>query len=501
MENIAPTTDERPPIVVIMGHIDHGKSTLLDYIRKTNIVATESGGITQHISAYEVTHQHGGEEKRITFLDTPGHEAFKGMRSRGARVADIAVLVVSAEDGVKAQTMEAYESIRAAGIPFIVAINKIDKPNADIDTTKQSLAEHAIYVEGYGGDISWVPISAKQGTGVPDLLDLILLHAELAELRTDASHPAEGVVIESNMDPKKGATATVVLTNGTIKKGAFAVAEDAIAPLRIIEDFLGHAIATAQASAPVRITGWSRVPKTGSVVAFVDSKKEAELVAASERARSNSTEDGTAENHEGVIVIPIVIRADVAGTLEAVVHEIGKLVRERARLRVVGQGVGAISEGDVKLALTVPGTIIVGFRTKADALGADLAIRSGVLIETFDIIYKLTERLEEIMTERTPSMEVAEPFGSVKILRFFSQQKDKQVVGARVESGRIESGSRFKIVRKEAEVGEGRVLELQCQKIKTSEVGEGNECGMLLESPVTIAERDTLVPFMLVQKR
>ncbi|HSE35506.1 MAG TPA: GTP-binding protein, partial [Candidatus Paceibacterota bacterium] len=210
---------ERSPIVVIMGHIDHGKSTLLDYIRSTNIVAGEAGGITQHLSAYEVPHKNDqGEEKRITFLDTPGHEAFRGMRSRGAHVADIAVLVVSAEDGVKPQTIEAYQAIRAAGIPHIVAINKIDKPNANIERTKQSLAEAEIFVEGYGGDVPWAPISAKTGQGVPELLSTLLLVAEMAELTMDPTRTAEGVIIEANMDPKKGIAATIVLVDGSIAK-------------------------------------------------------------------------------------------------------------------------------------------------------------------------------------------------------------------------------------------------------------------------------------------
>src|SRR3990167_5935471 len=218
---------ERPPIIVIMGHIDHGKSKLLDYIRKTNIVEGEAGGITQHISAYEVNHKDAkGVEKRITFLDTPGHQAFEGMRARGARVADIAVLVVSAEDGVRAQTIEAYKSIMEAKIPFIVAINKIDKPNADVNHTKQTLAEAGIYVEGYGGEVPWVAISAKVGTGVSELLDMMLLVAELAELHGDPKKNAEGVIIESHMDPKRGVTATLIVTDGTLTLGMFALAED-----------------------------------------------------------------------------------------------------------------------------------------------------------------------------------------------------------------------------------------------------------------------------------
>jgi translation initiation factor IF-2 len=262
-----------------MGHIDHGKSTLLDYIRKSNIVAGEAGGITQHISAYEVERKGPkGVIERITFLDTPGHAAFQGMRARGARVADIAVLVVSAEDGVKTQTLEAYKAIKESAIPFIVAINKIDKPNANVDKTKQTLAEAEIFVEGWGGQIPWVGISAKTGQGVPELLDMLVLVTEMEALTYHPELPGEGVIIESNMDPKKGVSATVVLTDGSIKKGDYVVAEDSMAPVRIFENFLGKPIENASASSPVRITGWTTIPKVGSKVVTVNSKKDTEEI-------------------------------------------------------------------------------------------------------------------------------------------------------------------------------------------------------------------------------
>ena len=495
------TTTERAPIVVIMGHIDHGKSTLLDYIRKTNIVATEAGGITQHISAYEVSHKtSSGAEKRITFLDTPGHEAFKGMRARGARVADIAVLVVSAEDGVKEQTIEAYRSIKEADIPFIVAINKIDKTNANIEQTKLSLAEAEIYVEGYGGSISWVGISAKVGTGVPELLDTLLLLAEMEELKGTAEKPAEGVIIESRLDPKKGIIATLVITDGTIEKGMFAVAEEALTPIRSIENFAGKTIDRASFSSPIRLTGWSAVPTVGAKVYSFPTKKLAEEAIANAKKHPAAVA-APLLRQEGVVTIPLVIKTDVAGTLEAIEHELGKLKHERVLIRIIQKGVGTIGESDVKSATGSSGAVVIGFHTKVDALAADLAFRNNVTIMHFDIIYKLTEYIEEVMKERAPHIEVAEETGTLKVIRFFSQQKEKQVIGGRVETGKIVNGAKFKIMRRDAEIGEGRIIDLQQQKIKSQEVGEGAECGVMVESKFTITERDILVPYVVVKKQ
>jgi len=493
---------ERPPIIVIMGHIDHGKSKLLDYIRKTNIVEGEAGGITQHISAYEVNHKDAkGVEKRITFLDTPGHEAFQGMRARGARVADIAVLVVSAEDGVKAQTIEAYKSIMEAKIPFIVAINKIDKPNADVNHTKQTLAEAGIYVEGYGGEVPWVAISAKVGTGVNELLNMMLLVAELAELKGNLEKLAQGVVIESHMDPKRGVTATLVLYDGTLSRGMFALAEDAILPVRMMENFMGKPIESATFSSPIRLTGWSKMPEVGALVTSYTKKKDAEHALAHFAAHpvTQKKEEPLAQ---GVVIMPVILKTDVAGTLEAIEHELKKLHHERVRIKVVQRGVGAISESDIKVALggnVMP--LVISFHTNTDALAADLASRTGVEIHAFDIIYKLTEWLSEEMLRRAPHIEVVEELGELRVIRFFSQQKERQVVGGKVTKGKIVNGAKFKIMRRDAFIGEGKIVELQAQKIKTQEVAEGNECGLQVESKFTIAERDVLVPYVVTQQQ
>ncbi|MDQ5949816.1 MAG: Translation initiation factor, partial [Patescibacteria group bacterium] len=271
----------RPPVVVIMGHIDHGKSTLLDYIRKSNIVDKEAGGITQHLSAYEVIHKdEKGESRKITFLDTPGHAAFSGMRERGATVADIAILIVSAEDGVKAQTIEALNTIVEAKVPYLVAINKIDRPGANVEKAKMELMEKGVYLEGYGGNIPYVEISAKAGTNIPALLDTILLVADMENFTGDSSKTARGIVIESNMDPKRGISATMVIKDGTLSKGMFLVVEDAIVATRIMEDFLGKTISEVSMCAPVRLIGFDKVPAVGSVFESFNTKKEAESAVA-----------------------------------------------------------------------------------------------------------------------------------------------------------------------------------------------------------------------------
>ncbi len=501
-KNEAPV--ERPPIVVVMGHIDHGKSTLLDYIRKSTIVDTEAGGITQRLSAYEVVHEtKEGKEKRITFLDTPGHEAFSEMRSRGANVADIAILVVSAEDGVKQQTKEALESIKKAGIPYIVAINKIDRPEANVERTKQNLAENDIFVEGYGGDISFVPISAKEGTGVDELLDMMLLVAEMEGLEGDSNLPAEGIVIESHLDPKKGISATLVVKNGTLKKGMFIVAQDCMSPVRILENFIGKSIDDATFSSPIRITGWNKLPTVGAVFTSCDKKKEAE-----ETVRKNSeTEKKEIVNivkkelGKDMLLIPIVIKADVAGMIEAIEKEIKKIHHEKVEIRIIHKGAGSVTENDIKLASSgTSNTIVLGFSVKTDASAREMAERTGVEIKTFDIIYKLTEWLESEIKERAPKVLVEETTGKAKIIRIFSKTKKTQVIGGRVLEGELKTKSKVKITRRENEIGKGEIIGLQQQKVETQSVLEGNEFGTMVESNVEIAEGDIIEAFRTVEK-
>ena len=493
----------RPPVVVMMGHIDHGKSTLLDYIRKTNVAESEVGGITQHISAYEVVHKSdAGEEKKITFLDTPGHEAFSKMRARGAEVADIAILVVSAEDGVKPQTIEAARTILESKTPFIVAINKIDKPGASIEKTKGELAEHEIYLEGYGGKVPFALISAKTGEGVEGLLGLILILAELEGFTGNPAANAEGAVIETNLDPRRGIQATLIIKDGTLKKGMTVASEEAICSTRIMENFRGEPIEASTFSSPIRLVGFDRMPRIGSIFRSFKKKSEAEEYARefpprSDPGRSTPPFQG-GETEITKKMIPVVIKADTFGSLEAIEKEIEKIKVENAELKIVNSGIGPIGEGDVK---SVSGdAIVIGFNVKADRSAGEVAEKRGITITLFDIIYKMSEWLAVEVEKRRPRIETEESAGRAKILKTFSRTKERQIVGGKVVEGKIVLASPVKILRREFEIGRGKIINLEKNKAKVSEVEEGSEFGMLIESKTEIVPGDAIESFSLVQK-
>lgn len=522
-QSVAPkvsTTASRSPVVVVMGHIDHGKSTLLDYIRKTNVVDKEVGGITQRMSSYEIEHAGG----RIVFIDTPGHESFGAIRARGATAADVAILVVSAEDGVKPQTIDAFRAITKAKLPYIVGISKIDKDNANIERTKQTLAENEIYVEGYGGSIPWVGFSGKTGEGVPELLDMLLLVADVEQFTADSAALAEGVVIESNRDKVRGISATIIVKNGSLKTGQYVTAGKAISPVRILENFLGKTITTAGPSTAVRIVGWSEEPEVGGKVHAFATRKEAEEYASlhvtavapvatpAQRPRTPnpSTPTPGSANTPGsptvpkeeiqVAVLPVVIKADTSGAVEAVKYEVAKIAIDRVTIKIVGASMGDISENDVRLAAGKAGTVILGFNTKIDNGAKSIADRHQIDIQTFDIIYKLTEWLENEAKARVPKMEVLEEKGIVKVLKIFSVSRSKQVLGGRVETGVISLNDEVTIYRREAEIGKGHVRELQHLKAKVGTVEEGKEFGTMIESKIEIAPGDKLHAIHLVTK-
>jgi len=485
---------KRPPVVVIMGHIDHGKSTLLDYLRKSNIVDGEAGGITQHLSAYLVPHTtKDGSSEVITFLDTPGHAAFQQMRLRGADVADVAILIVSAEDGVKPQTLEALASIKAAGIPFVVAINKIDKPGADLVRTQTSLIENEIYIEGMGGDIPWAAISAKQGTGVTDLLDLVILTADLAELTGDTNAPATGTILEGNLDPKRGNTATLLVKDGTLKSGMFVVAGNAFAPVRIMEDYLGKPIKEAGLSEPARIVGFSETPTVGSHFTVVATKKEAEALATS-HTETQATHKFARTN---LPIVPILIKADVLGTIDAIKHEIAQFESDRIAIRIIDAAVGDVTQNDVQTVSATENAIIVGFNVKIERAAKDLAERLAVDIETFSIIYELADWLGTALKNRTPKREEEHVTGKAKILKHFSTQKNVLVLGGRAEEGVLKLNQKVRILRRDIEVGRGKLINLQQQKSNVQEIREG-EFGMQIESKADIAAGDYIETYDIV---
>lgn len=494
-KNSQPNIVKRPPVVVIMGHIDHGKSTLLDYIRKTNIVDSEAGGITQHLSAYVVEHTtKEGSKEKITFLDTPGHAAFQKMRLRGADVADIAILIVSAEDGVKPQTLEALASIKAANIPYIVAINKIDKPAADIPRTQASLIENEIYIEGMGGDIPFALISAKSGTGVDDLLDLIILAADLSELKGDANANAEGVILEGHMDTKRGTSVTMIIQNGTLRSGSYVVSGTVFAPVRIMEDFLGRPIKEATLSEPVGIVGFTDVPEVGATFVTVDSKKEAEQLVTKQTAATSQTHKFERTN---LPFVPILIKADVLGTIDAIKHELEKFESDRVSVRIIGAGVGDITAADVQNVSATENAIIVGFNVKVARAATELAERLNVEIDTFDIIYELSEWLDAALKNRTPKREDEVVSGRAKILKEFSTQKNSHVLGGRMEEGTIKLKQTVRILRRDIEIGKGTVTNLQQTKMDTDSVSDG-EFGMQISAKIDLAPGDYIEGIDLV---
>ena len=498
-KNTDNTLVARPPVVVIMGHIDHGKSTLLDYIRKTNIVKGEAGGITQHLGAYEVPHAKG----KITFLDTPGHEAFCSIRERGAQVADIAILVVSAEDGVKPQTLEALKCILAEKIPYIVAINKIDKPGANIEVTKQSLAENEVYVEGYGGDIPVVPISALKGDGIPELLDMIMLVSDIADLKANPNVNAEGTIIESYRDNKKGISATLLIKNGSIESGMYVVAEDAMSPVRILEDYLGKAIKSASFSSPVKVIGFNKIPNVGAIFITCRDKKEAEKMTADYALKNNSGKTTSTRKNENdkTVMIPLIIKADVIGSLEGIKHELAKIQNDKVKIKIVSESIGDINENDIKSTQGDPNIIIVAFNSKPDAKTQTLIERSNVQIKTFDIIYNLVSFVKETVMSKVPKEYIDEASGTAKILAIFSKNKDKQILGGKVQTGIIKVGSEVKIIRRDAEIGRGKIKELQQTKQRTDEVNEGFEFGCMIESKTEIALGDKIQGFVTIEKK
>lgn len=501
--NAQNNTVARSPVVAVLGHIDHGKSTLLDYIRKSNVVESEAGSITQHISAYEVIHSdENGENRAITFLDTPGHEAFSKMRERGATIADIAILVVSAEDGVKPQTIEAWKTIVESKTPAIVAINKIDKPGANVEKTKMDLAQHEIFLENYGGKVPFELISAKTGEGVDRLLSLILVLAELENLRGETTKPAEGYVLESSLDPRRGIQATLIVKDGTLKRGMTVVAGDALCSTRIIENFLGKMVPEATFSSPVRLVGFSKMPEVGSKFTSFEKKRDAEEFAGNYKASAfKAALPGESTDRAAV---PLVLKADTAGSLEAIEKEITKIKTQNensnAQFKIIVRGTGPITEGDIKNITGNESALVAGFNVKADRSAAELAESRGISIQTFDVIYKMTEWLALELERRRPRIATEETMGEAKILKAFSRTKERQILGGKVLSGKVSLGGVVRILRREHEIGQGKIVNLERNKEKVSAVEEGSEFGMMLESKIDIVPGDNVKSVSIVHK-
>lgn len=478
----------RPPVVTIMGHVDHGKTTLLDTIRKTNVAAKESGGITQHISSYqiEITPKNGGEKRIITFLDTPGHSAFEAMRRHGAQITDLVVLVVAADDGVKPQTLEAINHARSMNVPIMVAINKIDKPDADIDRVKTQLSEHNLVPEDWGGKTITVPVSASQGTGIEDLLDLILLSTDIRDLKANYDVPAVGVVIESDLRPGIGPVATALIQNGVIKVGDYVSMGDVTGRVRTLTDHRGKRVIEGTPSMPVEISGLSAVPQFGEQLAVFTTEKEAKDAArsflrnATAKRASVSNLQVTAQKEGQKNILNVVVKADTKGSLEAIRDTLTLMKNEDVEVRLVSDGVGDISEGDITMAQTAK-ALVLGFHVRVSAVVKTLADREKVSVTLYSVVYELFDAVRSVLADLMPMETVESQIGRLKILARFRDNRKNVVCGGQVQEGVMQPKQKVRILRGEQVVAEGVIISLRQGHDEVKSVKTGSECGMELE--------------------
>ncbi|MEN3183915.1 MAG: translation initiation factor IF-2 [Atribacterota bacterium] len=499
----------RPPVVTILGHVDHGKTTLLDAIRRSRIAESEFGGITQKIGAYQV--DVGG--RKITFIDTPGHEAFTTMRARGAQVTDIAVLVVAADDGVMPQTVEAIQHAKAADVPIVVAINKIDKPGANPDRVKQQLSEHGLIPEEWGGDTICVPISALQRKGIQDLLDMLLLQADLLELRARYSGPAIGVIIESRLDRGKGPVATVIVQEGTLRVGDFFVAGTTWGRVRSLFDDLGRSLKEATPATPVEVVGFSELPPAGTKLVVVEEEKIATVIAERRKEREReralreagsrvvSLEELLAPEEGKVKELHLVLKADYQGSLEALERAISQLGNENVRINVVFRGVGNISEADVMLASASSG-VVIGFNVKLPNDVAKVAKQEGVEVRLYRIIYDVVEDMKRAIQGLFEPRKVEEVIGKAEVRALFKIPRVGIVAGCYVLEGKIDRSAFVRVLRKGEVLGEKiRIASLKRFKDDVKEVAQGYECGIALEGFEDFTEGDIFEAYVIREER
>jgi len=477
---------KRPPVAVVMGHVDHGKSSLLEAIKDFKITSKESGGITQHIGAYQVEDQ----GKQITFIDTPGHEAFSQMRSRGAKVADIVILVIDAAEGVKPQTKEVISLIKKLEIPSILALNKIDKPEADPERVKRELVKEDFLVEDMGGKIPSVKISAKTKKGIPELLDLILLVSEMENLSADPKKPAEGVVIESYSDNLRGPTATLLIMDGSLRVGDVISTPSALTKTKSLESFQKKSLEEAQPSTPVIVFGFNQVPKVGEPFKAFPNIEDAQKYQQTVEERKVSIKPLPVVTDEQRI-LNLVVKADVLGSLEALEGILQSLPQENVILNILKAETGNVNESDIKLAASSR-AFVFGFRVKVDMLAQKLIERDNVRVMTFEIIYDLVEGVRKIMEKVALPKEVRTTIGKLKVLAIFLAEKNRQIIGGKVILGEVRKGSQIDVLRNDERMGSGRMINLQKNKKNVDKVLKGEECGMLFEGNVKIEQGDIL---------
>ena len=498
---------DRPPVVTIMGHVDHGKTSLLDAIRETEVAAGEAGGITQHIGAYQVHH----EEKTITFLDTPGHAAFTAMRARGAKVTDVVVVVVAADDGVMPQTREAIDHARAADVPMLIAVNKIDKEGANPEKVRGELAQMEITSEEWGGDTVFCEVSAKTKQGLDNLLDMILLVTELEELAANPNAPASGHVIESQLDPGRGPVVTVLVARGTLRVGDSLVAGPQWGRVRAMQDFTGKAVEEAVPGMPVEVLGFDGVADAGEFVQTVDGDRQARQMAgerahrlktealARRQGRKVSLDEVFARAQEGEIKeLNIVLKADVAGSLEALQDELAKVPQERVSINIIHSQTGGINESDVMLA-SASDAIIIGFNVRPLLDAKRAAAREGVDVRTYSVIYKITEDLRNAMEGLLDSVAVEETVGEALVKQTFKASKVGRIAGCIVAEGKAVRTASVRLIREGTVIWTGQLGSLRRFKDNVQEVEEGQECGIVLEGYADVKEDDVLEFFQTKQ--
>jgi translation initiation factor IF-2 len=495
----------RPPVVTVMGHVDHGKTSLLDYIRRTKVAAGEAGGITQHIGAYHVETPRGV----VTFLDTPGHEAFTAMRARGAKVTDLVILVVAADDGVMPQTIEAINHSKAAEVPLVVAINKVDKPDANPEKVKQELLAHGVVPEEYGGDAPFVPVSAKTGQGIDDLLERVLLQAEVLELKAPVDAPAKGVVIEARLDRGRGPVATLLVQSGTLKRGDIVLVGAVFGRVRAMLDENGKSVQSAGPSIPVEIQGLSEVPQAGEeMVVMADERKAREIalfrqgkfrdvkLAKQQAAKLENVFEQLGEDEKKTLAI--VLKADVQGSQEALAHALARLSTDEVKVNVVHAGVGGITESDVNLAMASR-AIIIGFNTRADATARKLIESAGVDVRYYNIIYEAVEEIKAALSGMLAPERKEQVIGLVDVRQVFRISKVGAVAGCYVLEGSVKRGAQVRVLRDNVVIHTGEIDSLKRFKDDVREVKAGFECGMSLKNFNDLKEGDQFEVFEVME--
>ncbi len=488
----------RPPVVTVMGHVDHGKTLLLDAIRKTDVVAQEFGGITQHIGAYQVRAQ----DREVTFIDTPGHEAFTAMRARGAKITDIAVLVVAADDGVKPQTIEALSHARAAGVPIVVAVNKIDKPEADPQRVRQQMVELEIVPVEWGGSYEFVDVSAKARTNLDTLLETILLVADVEELKADPGGPARGTVIEAHLDKGRGPVATVLVQRGSLEVGDAVVSGTAFGRIRALLDENGQAAKVAGPSKPVQVLGWASTPNAGDDLREVEDEREARHIAQEREARTRAAELVTtrpptlqelmAQAREAEVPeLNLIVKADVQGSLGALEDAFAKLPQDEVRIRIIHSAAGAITESDIALAQASQ-AIVVGFNVRPDAKAREMSEREGIDVRLYRVIYEAIDDVRQALAGLLAPKEEETELGRAEVRALFRVPRVGVVAGCYVVSGAVQRNARARLVRDGVVVYEGRIGSLRRFKEDVREVAEGFECGIGLENFQDVKEGDVI---------